>query len=106
MSLTSTTFPCKIRDEKSEQSKEDPKIKQEEENIKQKEKWRKKREEYSKRASKFNELRRKRSEEKKRADEAKRVLSSEDVWEELGKKVSNLMKCVMNLQLRCCTPGK
>ena len=50
----------------------------------EKERLRKKREEYSKRASKFKELKRKRFEEKKRADEAKQLLSSEDVWEELG----------------------
>ena len=53
--------------------------------IAEKEKLRKKKEEYFKRASKFNELKRKRYAEKKRADEAKKVLSSEDVWEELGK---------------------
>ena len=54
----------------------------------EKEKFRRKREEYAKRASKFNELKRKRCEEKKRADEAKKLLSSEDVWEELGTKIN------------------
>ena len=50
----------------------------------EKERLKKKREEYSKRASKFKELKRRRFEEKKRADESKQLLSSEDVWEELG----------------------
>ena len=50
----------------------------------EKERLSKKREEYSKRASKFKELKRKRFEEKKRANEAKQLLSSEDMWEELG----------------------
>jgi len=62
---------------------EDKKRKKLENYIIEKEKFRRKREEYAKRASKFNELKRKRCEEKKRADEAKKLLSSEDVWEEL-----------------------
>ena len=85
----------------------------------EKEKFRRKREEYAKRASKFNELKRKRCEEKKRADEAKKLLSSEDVWEELGTKINvNLWKilCFLTgdktkcefilLPFRFCNPGK
>lgn len=79
-----------IGDERRDQSEGDLKMKQEEENKKkklenyigEKEKLRKKKEEYSKRASKFNELKRRRYAEKKRANEAKKLLSSEDVWEE------------------------
>ena len=82
----------------------------------EKERLSKKREEYSKRASKFKELKRKRFEEKKRADEAKQLLSSEDMWEELGRYIVHniyaiytitiliLILCI--LHFRYCNPGK
>lgn len=73
----------KQREEESRRKVEEEKKKKEEEYLRNKEKWKQKREECSKRVSRFAELKRKRSDEKRKEEEARRVLQSEDLWEEL-----------------------
>ena len=63
---------------------EEEKKRKEEEYQREREKWRKKKEECSKRASKFADLKRRRVEERKKQEEAKKILETEDMWEELG----------------------
>lgn len=62
---------------------EEEKKTKEEEYQREREKWRKKKEECSKRASKFADLKRRRVEERKKQEEAKKILETEDMWEEL-----------------------
>jgi len=74
----------KQQKEEAKRKLEEEKKKKEEEYLRNKEKWRQKREECSKRVSRFAELKRKRSDEKRKEEEARKVLQSEDLWEELG----------------------
>lgn len=69
--------------EEQKRKLEEEKLRKQEEYLLQKERWRQKKEECSKRSSRFFELKKKRALEKKREEETKKILMSEDLWEEL-----------------------
>jgi len=62
---------------------EEEKLRKQEEYLLQKEKWRQKKEECSKRTSRFFELKKKRNLQKKKEEETKKILMTDDLWEEL-----------------------
>ena len=75
------------------------KKRKEENYLREKEKWRQKRAESSKRASRFLELKRKRSNEKLKEQETKKILQTDDLWEELGQYSRNSLLANFNLKL-------
>lgn len=63
--------------------------KKEENYRKEKEKWMAKKKEGHLRASRFADLKRRRREEKRKMEEARKVLETEDFWQELGEQKIN-----------------
>ena len=78
---------------------EEERRRKEENYLREKEKWRQKRVESSRRASKFLELKRKRSNEKLKEQETKKILQTDDLWEELGQYSRNYLQFISSFHL-------
>ena len=81
-----------VQDDSEQQKEEQEKMRKmektkkwrEENYLKEKENWETKRKEYSVRAARFADLKRRRREEKRKMENTRKVLESDDLWEEIG----------------------